>query len=98
MKWRGVVFGLICALWLLFFPVAAFLAFMAPRLASSGLDAPAWALMVNFYTLPAAVVLLPVAAVILRGKGRPRLGWALLAAPLLWLAVPAVVWSAVQAL
>jgi hypothetical protein len=90
-----VLFGLVCGAWLLVSPVAAFLAMMAPRLSEGGLSAGVWILMINFFTLPVACVLAPIAAMIARGKGRVRLGWGLLAAPMLWIITPAVVWSVI---
>lgn len=97
MKWRGPLFGLICAGWLLFTPLAAFMALMSPFLSDGGTSPAVWMLMINFFTLPVATVLAPVAGAVAYRKHHRRTGWILLAVPLLWLVIPFVVWGLLPA-
>lgn len=96
MNWKtvgGWVFGGVCALWLLFSPVAVLMALFAPRMATAGAGPGATILAWTFFTWPVATILAPVAAGIQRGKERRVWGWALLALPMLWLLPPLVIWG-----
>lgn len=92
MTLRGLVFGLICGLWLLFTPLALFFALIGVMAADAGESAGGVALMFNFFTWPLGTILAPIAAAIAWRKGNTRLAWILAAVPLLWLVIPALVW------
>ncbi len=87
MRWRGLVFGLICAVWLLCLLPSAWLAAMATS-APGDIDQSLGGrgLTALLATLPLVLLLAPIAGLIARSKGQGRAAWWLVAAPLLWIA------------
>jgi hypothetical protein len=96
MRFKAVVFGLACAVWIVALPFTIILAMMAPLLAEKGVTAGSGILVANFISFPLACLLGPIAGWIAWTKGMRALAWALVAAPLLWVAAPAVVWGVMK--
>ena len=96
MNWPGLLFGLVCAGWLLLSVPATFLALMSPSLMGSQAGTGGLLLAINFFTLPVATVLAPIAAGVAYRKGHRKAAWALLAVPLAWLVIPFLVWGGVS--
>jgi hypothetical protein len=90
----GVLFGLLCIAWIVVLPFSILLA--AASFADRGGGLGVSILKADFLSLPVVCLLAPVAAWIGWKKGRRRVAWGLAAAPVLWLAAPAVVWAAMR--
>jgi hypothetical protein len=89
---KGVVFGLVCALWILITPLALILAGLSPMAGEQG-GAGRVAPMALLFTWPAATILAPIAGAISWRKGRRKLACGLVASPLLWVAALFVIGS-----
>ena len=86
MRWRGVLFGLICAVWLLCLIPGVWLAAMATSAGGGGEKLGGGVLVGILATLPLVLLLAPIAGLIARNKRQSTLAWWLVAAPLLWIA------------
>jgi len=82
MRWRGILFGVICGFWLICLIPGVWLAAMA---SSADVEELGGVVLVGILTtLPLALLLAPIAGLIARSKGRLALAWWLAAAPLTW--------------
>ncbi len=87
----GVLFGLVCAAWIVVLPFS--ILFAVAYFADRPATVDVWVLKANFLSFPVICLLATIAAWIAWQKGRRRIAWALAAAPVLWLVVPAIVWG-----